>query len=89
MICDQAYGGVCEDRERGERGRERKQFKNVQCHCSVDYKSLRSTAQRRQQGAEQFWQQRQLRTTILPVQVSVISSHLNQKREQHKPHCPY
>lgn len=28
----------------------------MHCHCSVDDRSLKSTAQRIQQGAEQFWQ---------------------------------
>lgn len=79
--------GVCEHRERGQRGRERKQFKNVHCHCSVDFKSLKSTAQKGTAGGRAVLAAKAVAQLFCLVQVSVIPVHSNQKREQHTSHC--
>lgn len=77
-VCDQAFEGLWAQRE----GLERQGEETVQeCALSLQggLKTLwKKTTKMIQQGAEQFWQQRQL----------CAANYSNQRREQYKLYCP-
>lgn len=50
---------VCVHRERVSKDRERKQFRNVHCHCSAGEGCLKSTAQKHTAGGSAIWEQKQ------------------------------
>lgn len=71
-----------------KRGRERKRFKNVHCHCSVDFKSLKSTAQKETAGGRAVLAAKAVAQLFSLVQVSVIPVHLT-KRERKTHHTAH